>query len=117
MTSTKVRANGLSVIQTTIKSNSNNIVRYSDLGLLALSETIYNSDEGRISIKQSESWANTVNLWSSAAESNIPASLVFTQPILMVGKQENENSLARLQQFLDIPETLLVTTTGLRSLL
>jgi hypothetical protein len=112
MTSTKVRANGLSVIQTTTKANSNNIVRHTDLGLLALSEQIYNSDDGKISFKQSEVWANTVNLWSSHAESNIPGGMIFTQPILMVGEQQNENSLARLQQYLDIPETLLVTTTG-----
>jgi hypothetical protein len=112
MTSTKVRANGLSVLKTTNKDNSEGIVRYNDLGLLALSETIFNSDEGKISIKQSEEWANTVNLWSSRAESNIPGRVVFTNPILMVGEQQNENSLARLQQFLDIPETLLVTTTG-----
>jgi hypothetical protein len=112
MTSTKVRANGLSVVTTTTKANSESIVRYRDLGLLALSGEIYNSDDGRITIKQSENWADTVNLWSSAAESNISGNVVFSQPILMVGEQQNENSLARLQQYLDIPETLLITTTG-----
>jgi hypothetical protein len=112
MSSTKVRANGLSVITTTSKSGPENTVRHRDLGLLALSENIYNSDDGRITIKQSENWSNTVNLWSSHAESNIPGYITFSKPILMVGEQQDENSLARLQQYLDIPETLLITTTG-----
>jgi hypothetical protein len=112
MRNTKVNANGVSVIKTTTRDNSDGVVRHTDLGLLALSDTIYNSDEGKISFKPSETWANTVNLWSSAAESNVSGNLVFSQPILMVGEQQNENSLARVQQFLDIPKTLLVTTVG-----
>jgi hypothetical protein len=112
MRNTKVSANGLSVIKSTTRGNSDGIVRHTDLGLLALSDTIYNSNEGKVSFKPSETWANTVNLWSSAAESNISGNVVFSQPILMVGEQQNENSLARVQQFLDIPKTLLVTTVG-----
>lgn len=115
MRNTKVSANGLSVIKTTTKANSVGVVRHSDLGLLSLNGVIFNNEQdvdGNISFNQAESWANTVNLWSSAEEANLPGYVTFTQPIVMVGKQENENSLARLQQFLDIPETLLVTTVG-----
>jgi hypothetical protein len=109
---TKVSANGVSVAHTTTKANSIGIVRHTDLGFLALDEDIYNSPNGLISLNPGEVWSNKINLWSGAADTSFTGNVAFSNQIILTGPQNSENSLARIQQYIDIPKTLLRTTVG-----
>jgi hypothetical protein len=110
---TQILANGVSVIQSTTRSNSEGIVRHSDLGLSALNDFMNQSEEGYISLNPAESWAPTYNLWTTTLDTNLTNNVSFGQAIIDPNKLVDGNTFpATLQQYADIPKTLLVTTTG-----
>lgn len=111
---TQVKANGVSIASTTTKANSANIVRHTDLGFLALNSSINYSEEGFISLNSAESWANDYNLWSTTMDTVFPESVIFEGEMIVDPAQleGGENSPATIQQYLDIPKDLLITTTG-----
>jgi len=110
---TQIKANGVSIASTTTKANSEGIVRHTDLGFLALNDSINYSDEGYVSLNSAESWANDYSLWSTTLDTVLPETIVFEGELkLNPNELSGENSLATVQQYLDIPKDLLVTTMG-----
>lgn len=110
---TQVKANGVSIASTTTKANSANIVRHTDLGFLALNSSINYSEEGFISLNSAESWANSYNLWTTTLDTTLPETVIFEGEVIVdPDKLSGENSLATVQQYLDIPKDLLITTMG-----
>jgi hypothetical protein len=111
---TQILANGVSVIQSTTKSNSDGIVRYTDLGLSAYNQTISNSEEGFITLNSSEPWAPSYNLWTTTLNTVLPHTLIFGGEMIIdpARVEGGENTPATIQQYLDIPKSLLVTTMG-----
>lgn len=110
---TKVSANGVSVAPSTIKSDSSNINRYNDLGIVTLENLVYTSNNGLISLKDASSWASNVNLWSPNIDTTLPSGVKFQNQILIdPNRTTNANSLATVQQYLDIPKSLLLTSVG-----
>jgi hypothetical protein len=110
---TQILANGVSVIQSTTRSNSEGIVRHSDLGLSTLNDFMNQSEEGYISLNTAESWAPTYNLWTTTLDTTLTNNVSFGQVIIDPNKLVDGNTFpATLQQYADIPKTLLVTTSG-----
>jgi hypothetical protein len=110
---TQVLANGVSVAVSTTKSNSENIVRHTDLGFSALNDAVNYSNNGLITLNSAEGWANTFNLWCTTIDTSISSDLVFEKQLYIdPNEMTGENSLATVQQYLDIPKNLLITTMG-----
>jgi hypothetical protein len=111
---TQVTANGVSVIPSSTKENSTGIVRHTDLGLSAHNETISAAADGFITLNSAESWAPSYNLWTTTLDTVLPNTVIFAKQVIVdPNKLEGgENSPATVQQYLDIPKDLLVTTMG-----
>jgi hypothetical protein len=111
---TQILANGVSVIQSTTKSNSVGIIRHTDLGLSAYNQSVSNSEKGFITLNSAESWAPSYNLWTTTLDTVLPNTVIFEKQLIIDPDkvQGGENTPATVQQYLDIPKSLLITTMG-----
>ena len=109
------KANAVSISPSTTKSDSSNIVRGRDLGLSAHNDVIFESEDGFITIQNSsEPWAPTYSLWTTTLDTVLPNTAIFGGEMIIdpAAVEGGENTPATIQQYLDIPTSLLVTTMG-----
>lgn len=111
----QILANGVSVMHSITKNDSANIVRHNQLGLSEHNESVFSSEDGFITIENtSEPWAPDYSLWTTTLDTVLPQTVTFGgEMIIDPSKVEGgENTPATIQQYLDIPVMVLLTTMG-----